>query len=166
MVNFYAIISPIMPFSLAQVHEFAASVKAVLGKALDKLRLVVGRLLEAALSKVPPHRRRLVMMSAAGFLVIFVLICALLARSEGPVPAAANASQRQRAGDTAIIPYEELFLPDEPDFIPGVILEREQRTVWTASDAAPWWQDPLKNGEEPWRSLIEKTVDEILGSVP
>jgi hypothetical protein len=64
------------------------------------------------------------------------------------------------------IPTDEMFLPDEPDFIPGVLLERERRPAWTADDAAPYWQDPLKNGEQIWRDQIEKTVDEIMESVP
>jgi hypothetical protein len=59
-----------------------------------------------------------------------------------------------------------LFLPDEPDFIPGVMLGREQRTVWTAGDAESLWQDPLKNGEEPWRNRIEDAIDAIMESVP
>jgi len=64
------------------------------------------------------------------------------------------------------IPSEDLFLPDEPDFVPGVILEREKRTQWTADNAMPWWQDPLKDGEQEWRDQIEKTVDDIMESVP
>ncbi|MDR2501381.1 MAG: hypothetical protein LBD37_09955 [Treponema sp.] len=66
----------------------------------------------------------------------------------------------------ALIPSGELFLPAEPDFVPGVLLERERRTTWTMDDAAPWWQDPLKNGEERWRDRVEKTVDELLEKVP
>jgi hypothetical protein len=82
-------------------------------------------------------------------------------RKPAAAPVAGNAPARQ-----GIIPPDDLFLPDEPDFIPGVMLEREQRTAWTAADAVPLWQDPLKNGEEPWRNRIEKTIDEIMESVP
>jgi hypothetical protein len=46
------------------------------------------------------------------------------------------------------IPAEELFLPDEPDFLPGTLLERERRTSWTEQDAVEYWQDPLRSGEE------------------
>jgi len=75
-----------------------------------------------------------------------------------PLPASSVTAQR--------IPAEDLFLPDEPDFVPGVILEREKRKQWTADDAMPWWQDPLKDGEQEWRDIIEKTVDEIMEGVP
>jgi hypothetical protein len=64
------------------------------------------------------------------------------------------------------IPPEELFLPAEPDFLPGVTLERERRQSWTAEDAEPYWQDPLKSGEEPWRDRVEAVVDELLERAP
>ncbi|MDR0400920.1 MAG: hypothetical protein LBH51_08255 [Treponema sp.] len=64
------------------------------------------------------------------------------------------------------IPWEELFLPEEPDFLPPVILEREQRDSWTAEDAEPFWYNPLKDGEEEWREQVEKTVDEFLERIP
>ena len=64
------------------------------------------------------------------------------------------------------IPPDELFLPDEPDFVPGVMAERERRTAWTEEDAVSWWRDPLKDGGQNWRDEIEKTVDDILESVP
>ena len=64
------------------------------------------------------------------------------------------------------IPAEELFLPDEPDYLPGVILERSQRSVWTDQDAAEYWQDPLRFGEEQWREMIEEAIDKFLESIP
>jgi len=64
------------------------------------------------------------------------------------------------------IPAEDLFLPDEPDYLPGVLLEREQRLSWTEEDAAEYWQDPLRFGEEQWREKIEAAIDEILERVP
>ena len=64
------------------------------------------------------------------------------------------------------IPAGELFLPDEPDFIPGVLLERGRRTIWTEEDAAEHWQDPLRLGEEQWREKIEAAVDNLLERIP
>jgi len=64
------------------------------------------------------------------------------------------------------IPPDEIFLPDEPDFVPGVILERERRTVWTEKDAQEYWQDPLREGEEQWREKIEAEIDKYLERVP
>jgi len=64
------------------------------------------------------------------------------------------------------IPVEAVFLPDEPDFLPGVLLEREQRSSWTEDDALEHWQDPLRFGEESWREKIETAIDEFLERVP
>jgi hypothetical protein len=64
------------------------------------------------------------------------------------------------------IPPEDMFLPGEPDFIPGVLPERERRDAWTVEDAAPYWRDPLKIGEEPWREQVEAAIDELLERVP
>ncbi|MDR2943136.1 MAG: hypothetical protein LBV17_11155 [Treponema sp.] len=64
------------------------------------------------------------------------------------------------------IPPDEIFLPEEPDFVPGVILERERRTEWTEQDALEYWRDPLKEGEEQWREKIETEIDKYLERVP
>jgi hypothetical protein len=66
----------------------------------------------------------------------------------------------------APIPPEELFLPDEPDFLPGVIPERERRSLWTAEDAEPYWYNPLERGKEEWRNRIRTVLDEFLEHVP
>ena len=64
------------------------------------------------------------------------------------------------------IPADEFFLPDEPDYIPGVLLERDRRTSWTEQDVMEHWQDPLKFGEENWRERIEAAIDEYLERIP
>jgi hypothetical protein len=64
------------------------------------------------------------------------------------------------------IPPEELFFPEEPDFLPGPIPERERRKAWTAENAEPFWYNPLEKGEEPWRNRIESAIDELLEHVP
>jgi len=66
----------------------------------------------------------------------------------------------------APIPAEDLFLPDEPDYIPGVLLKRDRRANWTEENAMEFWQDPLKNGEEQWREKIESSIDDYLERVP
>ncbi|MCL2269959.1 MAG: hypothetical protein FWC24_01315 [Treponema sp.] len=126
-------------------------------------RLIIDKLAE----KVPPEKRRLVLIVSIGFFAVFLLalIGSLLLAGgdhEGKKPAAPEKALLRQG----FIPPDDLFLPEEPDFIPGVLLEREQRTEWTASDAEPLWQDPLKSGEEPWRNQIEKTIEEIMESVP
>ncbi|MDR2924261.1 MAG: hypothetical protein LBU85_13105 [Treponema sp.] len=110
-----------------------------------------------------PADRRIILTAAIGVPVILLLVivgASLVTKETSVKPAPASGVTTRR------IPAEDLFLPDEPDFVPGVLLEREKRAQWTADDAMPWWQDPLKDGEQEWRDQIEKTVDEIMENVP
>jgi hypothetical protein len=77
-----------------------------------------------------------------------------------------NAGEMSGLTRDAPIPPEELFLPGEPDFLPGVIPQREQRKVWTAEDAEPYWYNPLERGEEEWRNRLRAALDEFLEHVP
>jgi hypothetical protein len=160
----------------AQVHVFAANFKTALGGFFHKVRQWVGEqaiklhsrmqpLVDRLLERLSPEKRRLVLIATMGVSAVLVLILAISSvtgkTSERNVSTTETALVRQ-----GIIPPDELFLPDEPDFVPGVMLGREQRTAWTAGDADALWQDPLKNGEEPWRNRVEEAVDAIMESVP
>jgi hypothetical protein len=120
------------------------------------------------LKKLFRDRKRFVFISFGVLLtlLLFSIVALLLLMNR-------NADAGLRAGNAAegfsrgvSIPPEELFLPAEPDFLPGVILDREPRRSWTAGDAEPYWQDPLKYGEEPWRDRVEAVIDELLEQVP
>jgi hypothetical protein len=101
-----------------------------------------------------------------------LLLAALITVSPHRVEPAAEGEAPQRTGETgglipeAPIPAAELFLPDEPDFLPGVILQREPREAWTAEEAEPFWYNPLEKGEEVWRNRIRSVLDEFLEYVP
>ena len=109
------------------------------------------------------EKRRLLIICAAGFavLLIFFIIVSARGSSKG-----GSSEDSERSRFNIAIPPEELFLPDEPDFLPGVVLERDRRLNWTEQDASEYWQDPLKYGEEQWREKIEAAVDELLERVP
>jgi hypothetical protein len=107
-------------------------------------------------------------------LVLSVLLAALLTALVSPDTGLAEREREPpwNSGDPggllrdAPIPPEELFLPGEPDFLPGVIPERERREFWTAEDAEPYWYNPLERGEEEWRNRIRAALDEFLEHVP
>jgi hypothetical protein len=107
------------------------------------------------------EKKRVVLFCTAGVAVILVLSVLLSLKS----PKKENV-QAQRTGVIIAISPDEIFLPDEPDFIPGVLPEREQRSSWTEEDAALFWQDPLKYGEEHWRENIEEAIEKFLERVP
>jgi hypothetical protein len=104
-----------------------------------------------------------VLVLAGGFAVLAAGISGAPA-SGRPVPA--GPSPEAGIFNPLPIPPEDLFLPEEPDFLPPVILERERREAWTAEDAAPFWYNPLEEGEEEWRELVEEAIDDLLERVP
>jgi len=132
--------------------------QALFGKLSGFLRENAQKLL----GKIPEGKQRPVLMGCAGCLALLVIIGVLLANSGKGRQKAETAGANRRTA----IPSEEIFLPDEPDFVPGVLLEREKRASWTAADGAPYWQDPLKNGEEYWRERIETVIDEFMENIP
>ncbi|MDR2783322.1 MAG: hypothetical protein LBB48_05710 [Treponema sp.] len=69
------------------------------------------------------------------------------------------------AGGAPSIPVEDIFLPDEPDYLPEVILEREPHT-WDAEDTREYWTNPLENEQINWRETITNVVDGIMSKVP
>jgi hypothetical protein len=64
------------------------------------------------------------------------------------------------------IPPEELFFPDEPDFLPPIMTERQPRESWTAEDALPFWTDPGEKDSARWRERIRSVIDELMERVP
>jgi hypothetical protein len=107
----------------------------------------------------PGWRRAFIGLGALlAALLLFSVILLILPRSgpEGDAPAPAART----------VPPEDIFLPEEPDFVPSFIPGRERRESWTGEDAAAYWQDPLRSGEEAWRNRIESVIDELLERVP
>ena len=62
------------------------------------------------------------------------------------------------------IPDEELFFPQEPDFLPGFLPERESRRFWTLDDIRLYWKTPGDSGW--WMEEIKSTVDSLMEGVP
>jgi hypothetical protein len=119
--------------------------------------------------KTAGQKRQFVLICTAVFVFLLVL-SVLLSLNNSNNENFPNESQRAGHIQGAqmpriIIPAEELFLPDEPDFVPGVLLGREQRSSWTEEDAVEFWQDPLRYGEEQWRVKIETAINEFLERV-
>jgi hypothetical protein len=63
------------------------------------------------------------------------------------------------------IPLEDIFLPDEPDFLPNAILKKQPKK-WDAQDARPFWTNPLENDSFQWQDNIKNTVDKIMEKTP
>jgi hypothetical protein len=143
-------------FARADVSGKTAS--GVMGKVRD----LSGKARKFARDKFPGTRERLIF--AGSLAAVLLVLCMLILLAGGK--SGSRRTEPQLSAARIVIPPEDLFLPEEPDFAPGILLERERRTSWTAEDAEPFWQDPLRNGEEQWRNRIETVIDDLLERVP
>jgi len=109
------------------------------------------------------QKKKLILACTAAFAFILT-ICAII--SAGGSKKNDIKAEPERLTVIIPVPADEIFLPEEPDFIPGVLLEREQRSSWNEQDASEYWQDPLRSGEEAWHIMIESAVDDLLERVP
>jgi hypothetical protein len=178
-----------MPF-----QNLLAKIKALPGAVLGFLRglaakigpLCAGfwrRLPQGLLQNLSGGKRRFLLAGLGALAVLFLALIVLMVNSSGrgrpgseerPAGTAARGASGREAGIQGRpppevpqpLPPEEIFLPPEPDFIPGVLLGRERRESWTLEDTRPYWQDPLKNGEEGWRDRIEAEIDDLMERVP
>ena len=113
------------------------------------------------------QKRRLILVCTGVFSLLLILSVILpLINDHRETQRRAELAEPGRVIINLPIPAGEFFLPDEPDFVPGVILQRDRRTNWTEKDAAEFWQDPLRFGEEQWRENIETAIDEFLERIP
>jgi hypothetical protein len=129
----------------------AARVKGLAAKAAEFLQ--------------PRQKLGLICLSACMVLVLLLLVSLILGMRRNARPARPEQSLSEAFSPRAI-PPEELFLPDEPDFVPAVILERERREAWTAEDARPFWTDPLDEGAEGYVNLMSKVIDDLMERTP
>jgi hypothetical protein len=108
------------------------------------------------------QKRRLILICTVAVCVMltFSVIMSMVNRTEKRIP-----SEPERTRIHFPVSAEELFLPEEPDFLPGVLLDRDRRTSWSEQDASEYWQDPLRVGEEQWREKIEAAIDELMERV-
>jgi hypothetical protein len=109
------------------------------------------------------EKRRFALVCTAGFSVLLTFSVIIYIRGTGEEK---QPFEPERVKLNIVIPADELFFPDEPDFLPGVLLERDRRSSWTEQDALEHWQNPLISGEEQWREKIESAIDAFLERVP
>jgi len=108
------------------------------------------------------QKRRLVLICTAVFSLLLILSVIIpLAGNKKETP-----PEPARQQIISPIPAVELFIPDEPEFIPQILPGRERRSSWTKENAEEFWQDPLKQGEAQWREHIEIVIDEVLERIP
>ena len=113
------------------------------------------------LGRFPEGTRRLILLASGALVILlFVLVFSTLAlASRRPAQAA---SPELPSGLS--IPMADLFIPAEPDFIPGFLFEREVRHTWTLEDINPYWKIP--GNPDLWRREIRSAVDILMEDIP
>ena len=113
----------------------------------------------SSLGNLGPQKKRLVILASGCTVVFFaiILIISLSAKSR-------SIDSGNFGSISSNIPHGELFYPDEPDFVPHFLLEREPRQSWTLEDIRPYWSRP----ENPdfWRGEIYSAIDLLMEGVP
>jgi hypothetical protein len=147
----------------AKMAELAAKVAKPAAKRAKPV--VKGAKPAARVAEFFRARRKLslVCLSVGAVFLIFVSVFAFLGLRERSDLSRQN---RLEPFSTRGIPPEELVLPSEPDFLPEVLLEREQRESWTAEDARPFWTDPLDAGPEEYSDLMKSVIDDLMERIP
>ena len=109
--------------------------------------------------RIPEGKRQIYLLILGGlfFFAICLIVISLVAGPRTTVSPQVSASG---------IPAEELFFPEEPDFLPPLILEREPRQPWDLQSLEFFWQDPRVGNEEKWREEIIRVVDRLMDGVP
>jgi hypothetical protein len=110
---------------------------------------------------------RLVMISLGGLGIILCLLMILgMVNYRRAHPPAVSPPALSEVFAPLPIPPEELFMPDEPDFLPEILWEQEPRESWKTEDTLPFWTDPLKDNRRVWQGRVEGAIDELLERLP
>jgi hypothetical protein len=112
-------------------------------------------------------QRNLVRLCVGGLAILLLCLIGFLIvmNQDAKIPSKFSRTLSNDFKPLSIAP-EALFLPDEPDFLPEVLLEREPRNPWTVEDVRPFWTDPLHDDPQLWRERIKATIDEFLEGIP
>ena len=121
----------------------------------------ISSLTSRVFDRIPAEKRRPVFLALGGAVVLLVVLIVFSANS--------GASKKSAPMDLSagpVIPSEDLFIPGEPDFLPGFLLEREPRHSWSLEEIRPYWRIPGPANQELWRGELKSAVDKIMESVP
>lgn len=126
----------------------------------------LGEKISELLQNLSPRQRRFIIIycgGAAALVLFLVVLLWAMAHNRGSAPSGGR--ELSEALGPRTIPPEELFLPEEPDFLPEVLLDREP-APWTTEDVRPFWTDPREGGSELWQERIKGVIDELLENIP
>jgi hypothetical protein len=108
-------------------------------------------------------KRKPVLFCLGGAVLLFILLIVVVPATKTGSSGGSGLSE----APGVFVPPEDFFMPQEPDFLPDRLLEREPRRPWTGEDIRPFWKDPADSAlKEDWRSEMSRVIDELMESVP
>ncbi|MDR0409424.1 MAG: hypothetical protein LBH18_03405 [Spirochaetaceae bacterium] len=141
-----------------ELEELAYNLKWFFSGLLDKPL--------AALKKL--WRKKITRLALFGVVVLLIAVPVVIA-----ITAKSILSPRDNKTQTADAVFkpspiapEDLFIPDKPDFLPPVMLERERKKVWTSEDALEFWTPASEFPDDFWQNKISESIDRILEPLP
>jgi len=139
---------------------FSGKSSGQLNDLFDRIAAGFDETAEKILNKIPVNKRKPVLINAGVtvFLLILVVVISMITKPKE--------EQVQEPRALSAIPADDLFLPDEPDFMPQYLLEREPAAGWNIDSVRPFWKDPLANRHEFWLNEMTSLIDEMLENVP
>jgi hypothetical protein len=111
-------------------------------------------------------RRKLVLICLAVCAALFVLCVTAVLTGVREDAGTGRERDLSEAFSPRPVPPEEFFLPEEPDFLPETLPEREKREAWTVEDARPFWIDPLDEGNAEYTDLMSTVIDDLMEKIP
>ena len=140
-------------------------------------------LAERFFGRFPEGNRKSMLIAAGGLAALLLIVVISVLAGNLRNPQSGSSKKNAPAQMCAELPgYEglagELFIPNEPDFVPEFILEREPRRSWSIDDIRPYWKNPLQtsgvsgagssslDASEKWREEIKSAVDKLMEAVP
>jgi hypothetical protein len=141
----------------------------VLKKLTDKVRNLAsvvasktGFLADRILMRIPRGKKRPFLIVSGGALGVLIVLVLILFT----VNAGKRGQDRARPEAVVAIPAEDFFLPEEPDYLPGLLFEREPEAPWAAGKAGRFWKDPGSEDGDFWREEMSRVIDKLMESVP
>jgi hypothetical protein len=148
--------------ALGFIGEFLDQVVNFFGTVRDRAVDLTDRVKERF--KADPRLKLIAAGAILGTVLVVLGIMLILTRN--------NRARRIRDSEAVAelfrmeLPPEELFLDDEPDFLPELLPERERRDAWNADDVRPYWTDPGDEGAGVYEEMMGAAVDEIMEKIP
>ncbi|MDR0629875.1 MAG: hypothetical protein LBG24_09615 [Treponema sp.] len=130
-----------------------------------KIRSAMQTLRTSVVDALQTRRNLVLLLGGLALLLICLMGVFILIEHNAKIPSTFSRTLSNDFKPLSIAP-EDLFLPDEPDFLPEVLLNREPRNPWNLEDVRPFWTDPWQDDPERWRERIKVTIDEFLEGVP